>query len=217
MTDREEWRSVLGFEGYYTVSSLGRVRSEPRRVIRSDGRPRTIPGLILKHRIGDVGYPIVGIHRDGTGTTVRVHRLVLETFVGPCPEGMECLHANNDKLDARLVNIRWGTRAENTEQMRDDGLAQAALGAGTAKKLDWADLHLILCDLAAGQTQQAIANRYGIVRQTVSKIARGEYWREHQSRQPEPEPGWFLGKPADMSTSAIEERRAAFNERRAAA
>jgi hypothetical protein len=216
MTDGEIWKPVLGYEGAYSVSNMGRVRSEQRRVKRSDGRPRTIPCCILKYRVGDVGYPIVSLHKNGKGQTIRVHRVVLEAFVGPCPDGMECLHANNDKLDARLVNVRWGTHAENTGQMRDDGRAQAALGAGTAKKLDWADLHLILSDLAAGQTQQLIADRHGIVRQTVSKIARGEYWREHQSRKPEPEPGWFLGKPADMSPSAIKERRNAVIERNSA-
>jgi len=42
-----------------------------------------------------------------------IHRLVLETFVGPCPEGMECCHSNGIRNDNRLNNLRWGTKKEN--------------------------------------------------------------------------------------------------------
>lgn len=42
-----------------------------------------------------------------------VHRLVLETFVGPCPEGMECDHVNRDRSDNRLQNLRWVTSVDN--------------------------------------------------------------------------------------------------------
>ena len=42
-----------------------------------------------------------------------VHRLVLETFVGPCPDGMECDHRNRDGLDNRVDNLSWVTHSEN--------------------------------------------------------------------------------------------------------
>jgi hypothetical protein len=48
------------------------------------------------------------------GNRVRwVHRLILEAFVGPCPSGMECCHGPGGKLDNRLSNLRWDTRAAN--------------------------------------------------------------------------------------------------------
>lgn len=42
-----------------------------------------------------------------------VHRLVLESFVGPCPEGMEACHNDGDPSNNSLYNLRWGTRQEN--------------------------------------------------------------------------------------------------------
>ena len=36
-----------------------------------------------------------------------IHRLVLETFVGACPEGMEAQHWNDNRGDNRLENLRW--------------------------------------------------------------------------------------------------------------
>lgn len=43
-----------------------------------------------------------------------VHKLILEAFVGPRPEGMECRHLNGNGSDNRIANLRWGTPAENT-------------------------------------------------------------------------------------------------------
>jgi hypothetical protein len=42
-----------------------------------------------------------------------IHRLVLEAFVGPCPDGMECRHLDGNPGNNRLDNLAWGTRAEN--------------------------------------------------------------------------------------------------------
>jgi hypothetical protein len=51
----------------------------------------------------------------GRGNSQCVHKLVLLAFVGPNPPKYECLHANGDPADNRLVNLRWGTRSENIQ------------------------------------------------------------------------------------------------------
>lgn len=103
----EYWLPVVGYEGLYEVSDLGRVRS-PRKVL-------------LPH-VGRNGYLTVGLSKQGWQRTLRVHRLVLEAFVGPCPQGMECLHhPDPDKANNSLGNLRWGTRAENMEHQQADG------------------------------------------------------------------------------------------------
>ncbi len=53
--------------------------------------------------------------------TFRVHRLILETFVGPCPEGMECRHLDGNPANNCLNNIAWGTREQNIEDNRKNG------------------------------------------------------------------------------------------------
>lgn len=60
-----------------------------------------------------------------------VHRLVLETFVGPRPEGMEACHNNGDPTDNRLGNLRWDTRSENVKDAVRHGVV---LGAANAAK-----------------------------------------------------------------------------------
>jgi hypothetical protein len=60
------------------------------------------------------GYPSVHLFSGGVAKLFCVHRLVLETFVGLCPKGMECCHAPDpDKTNCRLENLRWDTRGNN--------------------------------------------------------------------------------------------------------
>ncbi len=110
----EEWRSVVGHEGAYEVSDLGRVRSLTRGVhcVRRNGEPwlRTSPGRVLRAGPSLSGHLSVVV---GKGNTCAVHRLVLEAFVGVCPKGHEALHLNHNPADNRLVNLRYGTRSEN--------------------------------------------------------------------------------------------------------
>lgn len=57
----------------------------------------------------DTGYKVVHIN----GKRYRVHRLVLETFVGPCPDGMECDHSDRNRRNNALTNLRWLPRTQN--------------------------------------------------------------------------------------------------------
>lgn len=111
-----EWRAVPDFPGY-EVSDDGRVRSLDRVIIRSNGRPLPVRGRTLRpHPAKDGGYPIVNLHRGDERKAISIHTLVLITFVGPRPNGMEALHGDGDPWNCVLGNLRYGTHAEN---MRD--------------------------------------------------------------------------------------------------
>lgn len=113
----EQWLPVLGYEGVYEVSDLGRIRSLDREVVDFPGgspRVRTFYGRLLSLYLDSRGlYMTVRLKLNGQGHTRSVHRIVLEAFVGPCPNGMECCHANDVKDDNRLSNLRWDTSSEN--------------------------------------------------------------------------------------------------------
>ena len=57
-----------------------------------------------------------------------VHRLVLETFVGPCPDGMECDHVNRNRSDNRLQNLRWIPHNENQRNTVNNSRCRSRLG-----------------------------------------------------------------------------------------
>lgn len=112
--DTERWLPVAGYEGRYEVSSLGRVRSTPRITTARDGRVYRHRGRILSPAANtESGRLYVNLSRQGSCRTFAVHRLVIETFAGPCPDGMECCHDNGDCTDNRLVNLRWDTHSAN--------------------------------------------------------------------------------------------------------
>ena len=97
-----EWRIIPGTDGNYLVSDHGQVWSRPRR---------NTSGGILTPTVTQ-GYLYVTLSVDGRTQTRRIHRLVLESFVGPA-NGLECRHLDGDKTNNRLDNLAWGTRSEN--------------------------------------------------------------------------------------------------------
>lgn len=114
--DTEIWKPVPGTDGY-EVSTLGRVRSIERYVERSNGVPQLIKGRILKPWKAHDGYLYV---RFGRRTKKKaIHRVVLETFVGTPRENDEGRHLDGNRQNNSLLNLRWGTRSENTfDQVR---------------------------------------------------------------------------------------------------
>lgn len=69
---------------------------------------------ILKPILGNNGYLFVGLKQHNNIPSL-IHRLVLETFVGPCPKDMECRHLDGNPKNNCLENLRWGTRYENQQ------------------------------------------------------------------------------------------------------
>ena len=112
---KEVWRPVVGFESHYEVSSFGRVRrSAPGRGTRV--------GRINKQCANTHGYLHVGLSTPGKRTTLRVHALVADAFLGPLPIGKERNHRNGVKTDNRARNLEFVTTAENARHARRLGL-----------------------------------------------------------------------------------------------
>jgi hypothetical protein len=123
----ERWLPVVGYEGLYEVSDLGRVRSLARDSAKYINRwgqtiTRRVEARIRKAAPGKRGHPVLSLTRDGQMKMRPVHQLVLEAFVGPCPPGEECCHGNDVKIDNRLENLRWDTSSANSYDRVRNGI-----------------------------------------------------------------------------------------------
>jgi len=94
----EIWKAIPGFDNY-EVSNIGNVRR--------------IDGTQMKIFKTANGYMRVGLRANGIRSQLLVHRLVLSAFVGPCPDGKQVNHIDEDRSNNNLYNLEYVTAKEN--------------------------------------------------------------------------------------------------------
>lgn len=167
----EVWRDVVGYEGFYEVSSLGRVRSVYRIVLRSNGSPMTIRERIVRDRASK-GYRVVTLVREGKFSHFTVHKLVMRAFVGARPHGYEVAHWDGCRSNNNLSNLRYATSKENEADKDRHG----SRPVGEASHLAKLTAQVVRDIMDATGTQQSIADRYGISQTMVSRIKLRRNW-----------------------------------------
>lgn len=158
MTEAPEiWKPVVGFEGRYEVSDLGRVRS-------------LLSGRVLKTSLDLNGYPIITFKKPKT--TIRVHQLVLRAFLGPA-EGRVVRHRKAPKSNVVLSNLEYGTQKDNAADRRRDGTELF----GSAKPFARLSEDRISAIREDPRVQREIAAEYGVHQAVISRIKTGKAWR----------------------------------------
>jgi hypothetical protein len=115
--------------------------------------------------------------KDGVRKLCYVHRLVLETFVGPRPPGMEgCHFPDRDPANNRLNNLRWDTRQANVNDMIAHGTHPRGSSHGRAKLCE-EDIAAIRLAHEAGETIAGIARRYSVDWGTIDLAVKRKNWR----------------------------------------
>jgi len=160
-------RSVLDYEGQYSVTEDGRIWSHKRN------------RFLTPHYIK--GYLRIGL-RDSSDNQNRkmhlVHRLVAEAYIENPDEKPEVNHINSDRSDNRIENLEWATRCENnghawkygnkTFKMTDTHISRIS------RKLTMNQVAIIRSIYSHGNvTQKEIARQYNVAQATISHIVRG--------------------------------------------
>jgi hypothetical protein len=168
----ENWLPVVGWEEHYMVSDLGNIRS-----FHKGGRPRLHGDCLAPSpsALSSEGRLTVALYRKGERKTVYVHRLVLEAFVGPCPEGCEALHGPGGPLSNCLGNLSWGSRSQN---QGPDRLRDGTSLRGRSRRAKFSDAIVLECRhrYAAGETQLALAAEFGIKPSSMSAVITGAHY-----------------------------------------
>jgi hypothetical protein len=165
-------KQIPEFPNYY-ITKDGRVWSEPNHIHKGKwlkpGKSRGYLGIILS--------------KNKQCYSCKVHHLVLETYVGPCPEGMECRHLNGMRVDNRLENLCWGTRSENRQDATKHGTATGGAKCSLKgsdnpmAKLNEEQVCLMRNAYYDGAyTQYELADYFGMSQSSVQRIVTKNNW-----------------------------------------
>lgn len=154
----EIWKPVPGFELYYEVSNMGRMRTTPRIVGTEAGNGylnASMPGKFL----GKYGASR-GRSRDRGTFRVPIHRMVAHVFLGPAPKNKpEINHLDGYKLNNRHSNLEYCNRSHNVKHAYDNGLIRRH---NTHKLTDdqYKEIRSLYSD--GGWTHETLAVKYGV-------------------------------------------------------
>lgn len=163
----ENWLPIMGFEELYEVSDLGRVRSLPRR---------TTSGKVLSPGILRYGYHGYSLFKNNKRTNRTAHTLVLETFAGPRPTGMQVAHVNGVSSDNRLCNLTWKTAKDNQQDRFKHGThlcgSRNPLAKLTTDKVS--DIRMLSIN---GLSQRQLAKQFSVSQTTIRYVVSGRTWQ----------------------------------------
>lgn len=227
----ETWADIPDFEGYYKISTFGRIYSLPRTVSYANKKnghvkfteqeidkikymfdvekisikkiakifnsPKgTIYGIISRRnhknygklkRSGQLrkgssngfGYLHLQLSKDGTNTTIRIHRLVAEIFI-PNPNNLpEVHHKDGNKINNHISNLVWSTTKDNIIESWKMGLSTPNFGsANGAAKLTEEDVKNIRITINNGTyNTKKLAQKYGVTTGTINNIITKRNWK----------------------------------------
>lgn len=113
ISTQEIWKTLKGYEGFYEVSNLGRVKSV-ERLIDWNGTKRKEKEKVRKGYLDDNGYLRIGLNKNGERKHKRIHQLIAECFINR-PKGNYIVdHIDRDKLNNSIQNLRYVTPRDNT-------------------------------------------------------------------------------------------------------
>jgi hypothetical protein len=114
----ENWKDVVGYEGYYQISNFGRVRSLDRNEINRNGVSRRLKGSLKGTFINQGKYVLVTLSKNCINKAFCLHRLIAEAFI-PNPNNLdEVNHKDRNKKNNFSSNLEWCTSRENTHHAR---------------------------------------------------------------------------------------------------
>lgn len=123
------------------------------------------------------GYLALYLSTDGKRHRVYIHQALADAFIGPKPTPRhEVRHLNDNRLDNRLANLAWGTRAENSADMVRNGRSRPGVRNAQAR-LTEDQVRDIRRRWALRERQRDIAATHGVSQRAVLFILKGQTWK----------------------------------------
>lgn len=171
----EIWKDINGFIGYQ-ISNLGNIRSFWLRKGAYGKHILCESPKMRKPHAHRTGHSTISLRRDGKSFEFYVHRLVLEHFVGPCPDNMECCHNDGNSRNNQVNNLRWDTCKENFRDRKKHGNYPEGINHWHAK-INTENVLDIRNRLINKEPKIDIAALYGVSICTINDIEKRRSWK----------------------------------------
>ena len=112
----EEWRDIVGYEGAYMVSNLGRIISTERIRKCKDGKEFSHHARLLKPNTtlhNGIYYNYACLYKNSRKKLIAIHRLVAEAFIPNPNNYTDVDHIDRNGLNNHISNLRWCSRKMN--------------------------------------------------------------------------------------------------------
>lgn len=163
----EIWKDIKGFEGFYQISNIGRVKS----LRRFNAKGNLLKEKVIHSGINAWGYKVITLHKNCYRKSILIHRLVAEAFIDNPYNKSQVNHKSGDKQDNRITNLEWCTGSENMIHAYKTGLKKLPIGElNPNNKLSITDKHKIRKLKIMGFKVNDIMFLYGISQSEVYKI-----------------------------------------------
>lgn len=171
----EVWKDIEGYEGYYQVSDLGRVKAFSRLVGHPNGGLKRLPEKIMNMNPSKSGY--IHVNLRGRGRKVfSIHRLVALHFI-PNPENKpEVNHKDGVKTNNHKSNLEWSTNQENITHSWETGLNNHFGEKHPNSKFTESQI-LEIRENKNNLTQRELGEIYGTCQGVISKIMLKTRWK----------------------------------------
>jgi len=177
----EFWKDVVGFEGQYKISSLGRVL-RLKRLTHAKRRHGMVAyytkAKLMKINLDRAGYTMVSLSIVSKTINRTIHRLIAEAFIPNEENKREVNHKNCIKRDSRLENLEWNTHQENMRHAVVSGRIIIRKGSDNpGSKLKEDQVLEIKRMLETGlKSYREIGDVYGVDQSTIFLIKSGHNW-----------------------------------------
>ena len=174
----EKWRDIMGYEGIYQVSNLGRAR---RIAMRHDTCQTKVPiERILKLKPMGGGYRGVCLCWKGQRKYISIHRLVASAFLENPNRLPEVNHLDGDKTKNSTDNLEWVTKSQNALHAHRTGLSGACRGEDHPNsKLTEDDVRVIraLPAFPHGPSTHTLAKQYNTSPTCIHDVLKRRTWK----------------------------------------
>jgi len=172
----EEWKDIKGYEGFYQISNLGRVKSLGGWCGTVKRKP-----IIRSTSFTHDGYEKVRLIHKGKDRTVRIHRLVAEAFI-PNPYKKDTVnHIDGNKQNNVVSNLEWINRSEQMIHAYELGLKTSKVGSNNyCSKLTDDDVKKIRKCYIRGSTKfgtVALGKKYGVTNRVIGLVVRNKSYK----------------------------------------